>query len=278
METMPENKSRLVQVSFNTQIFSCHNYLILHIRFSEMNTSFKIYPLGDAAAGIELGSLIDESINKKAIAIREWLDQNAFEGLRDIIVAYSSVSVYYDPILVKRNNPSKKTAFDFVAQRLETAFHQSASGGGHSGNSFKIPVCYSDEFGIDIEYLSREKNISREEIIHLHTSKTYRVYMIGFLPGFSYLGKINEKLVIARKPKPITISAGSIGIAGSQTGIYPLVCPGGWQIIGRTPLKFFEANALMPTLLNIGDYVQFYEISKDEYDEHSANNQSKIED
>ncbi|MBS1948456.1 MAG: 5-oxoprolinase subunit PxpB [Bacteroidetes bacterium] len=226
-----------------------------------------MYPLGDAAACIDLGNIIDESINKKVIAIRNRLERFSFDGLKDIIVAYSSVSVYYDPILVKKPGLQQATVFDFVRSKLEDAFHQSLIEEHGNSDIFKIPVCYSGACGIDMAFLSKVKKISKEEIIQLHLSKIYRVYMIGFLPGFSYLGKIDEKLEIARKPKPIQVPAGSVGIAGKQTGIYPIACPGGWQIIGRTPLKFFDPGAVMPSRLNIGNYVQFYEISEEEFND-----------
>ena len=233
--------------------------------FQQMDIGYKIYPLGDAAACIELGNQINLDINIKAIAIRDWLSGNAFEGLRDIIVAYCSVSIYYDPTDVKKKNHLSKTVFGFVSEKLAEAFHRSIPIEVINNEPIKIPVCYANDFGTDIDFVSKEKKISREEIIQLHTSKTYRVYMIGFLPGFPYLGQVDEKLNIPRKAKPITVAAGSVGLASGQTGIYPLGCPGGWQIIGRTPMKFFDAYADIPVTLHIGNEVQFYEITKDEF-------------
>jgi inhibitor of KinA len=242
-----------------------------------LSQSYKIYPLGDAAACIDLGNTIDEEINKKVIAIREWLMANSFEGLKDIIIAYSSISVYYDPIIIKKKNHFQSTVFEVVKQKLETAFHESAIAGKTNENIIRIPVCYSNDFGVDIDFISKEKQISKEEIIQVHTSKIYRVYMIGFLPGFSYLGKLDEKLSIPRKMKPITVAAGSVGIAGNQTGIYPLVCPGGWQIIGRTPVKLFDYIGIVPIKICAGDYVQFYEINKEEFENYFGTTRSKIE-
>jgi inhibitor of KinA len=242
-----------------------------------LTRNYKIYPLGDAAACIDLGNVIDEETNRKIISIRDWLHMNSFEGLKDIIIAYSSISVYYDPGAVKQKYHFGNTAFDFVSKRLEDAYLQSASNAEEPNEPVRIPLCYSDDFAVDIGFVSKEKNISREEIIHLHSARLYRVYMIGFLPGFSYLGKIDERLVIPRKPQPVTVLPGSVGIAGAQTGIYPMACPGGWQIIGRTPLKLFDANAPVPILLNVGDYVQFYEISKDEFENYLPVQKSKME-
>ena len=128
-----------------------------------------------------------------------------------------------------------------------------------------IPVCYSRAFAPDIEFIASEKNISIEKIIQLHTSKSYTVYMIGFLPGFSYMGEVAEAIAIPRKIQPVSVAAGSVGIAGKQTGIYPLESPGGWQIIGRTPLKIFDKGKSDPVLLQPGDEIQFYSISEDEF-------------
>jgi inhibitor of KinA len=231
-----------------------------------LNPAYKIFSLGDAAASIDLGNLIDESLNKKVFAMQHWLNVNSFEGLKDIIIAYSSLCVYYDPIVTRKRNNISTTVFEFVKQKLETSYLESSITAENDTRIICIPVCYSKNLGVDIDFLSKEKNISREEIIHLHKSKTYRVYMIGFLPGFSYLGKVDERLVISRKPKPVPVAPGSVGVAGSQTGIYPLNSLGGWQIIGRTPLKLFDAQADIPILLNVGNQVKFDEISQEEFE------------
>ena len=131
--------------------------------------------------------------------------------------------------------------------------------------SYTIPVCYDDEFAIDLPWIAEQKNLTREEIVLLHSSRQYHVYMLGFLPGFSYMGEVDERIVVPRKPEPLPISAGSVGIAGKQTGIYPLNSPGGWQIIGRTPLKMFNKDNDEPCLLKAGDSVEFYSITIDEF-------------
>jgi inhibitor of KinA len=233
-----------------------------------LNCSYKIFPLGDAAACIDLGNLIDENLNKKVLAMHQWLTANCFEGLNDIVVAYGSLSVYYDPIIAKRKHNFHTTVFEFVKQKLEDAFRESIVTEENNSVTIRIPVCYSDDFGIDTEFISNEKKISKDEIIQLHTLVTYRVYMIGFLPGFSYLGRVHEKLIMPRKAQPTLVAAGSVGIAGGQTGIYPMHTPGGWQIIGRTPLKLFDSKAKVPSLLNAGNLVQFFEISKEEYENY----------
>jgi len=129
-----------------------------------------------------------------------------------------------------------------------------------------VPVCYDDEFAPDIPHITKEKKISKQELIQLHTQRTYRVYMIGFLPGFAYMGEVDQSIAMNRKTAPQQVSAGSVGIAGNQTGIYPMDSPGGWNIIGKTPVKLYEMNEHgMNTYFKAGDIVQFFSISKNEF-------------
>jgi inhibitor of KinA len=133
------------------------------------------------------------------------------------------------------------------------------------GHFFRIPVCYEGEYAPDLEGVAKEKGLSKEEVIGLHTSVIYRVYMIGFLPGFPYMGRTDPRLEIARKKQPVSVWAGGVGIAGIQTGIYPLNSPGGWQIIGRTPMPLFNRHEDPPIRVQAGDSVQFYPVSKKEF-------------
>ena len=237
-----------------------------------MRLDFKILSFGDAAASIDFGNSISEEVNGKIIAMRDWMRENPFEGLKDKIIAYSSLTLYYDPITIRKKYEIKKTVYDFVHQYLEKAFHESKETTAVENKIVRIPVCYDPCFATDMDYLVESKNITREEVIHLHVSKLYRVYMIGFLPGFSYMGKMDDRLQIPRKRTPVMVEAGSVGIAGAQTGIYPLNCPGGWQILGRTPLSIFNPKEEEPVSLNIGNHVLFYEISKEEFVDFSAKN------
>jgi inhibitor of KinA len=127
-------------------------------------------------------------------------------------------------------------------------------------------VCYGEKYAWDINEIAKEKSIPVDEIIRLHTAKKYRVYMIGFLPGFAYMGEVDEKIAIPRKAQPRTsVEGGSVGIAGMQTGIYPIDSPGGWQIIGKTPLKLFDKERDDPVLLKPGDEIEFYSITENEF-------------
>jgi len=232
-----------------------------------LTTGYSIFPLGDAAATIDLGNTINELLNDKVIAMQQWLMANAFAGQKDIIVAYSSLTIIYDPFVIRQQFRPASTVFDFVRLHLQQAFEQSIVHPVNHSAIIRIPVCYAEEFAMDLNAMAEAKKISPQEIIELHTAATYRVYTIGFLPGFSYMAQVHDKLIAPRKSKPVPVAAGSVGIAGAQTGIYPLDSPGGWHIIGRTPVKQFDAETKELVKLKVGDRVQFYAISKEEYEE-----------
>jgi inhibitor of KinA len=228
---------------------------------------YRIFPLGDAAITIDFGNCIDESINKEVIARFSQLQQYPLPGMVEAVPAYSSLTVYYDITTLKKKIPVGQTVFEWMKQQSEERLNQSVQQADTKERLVKIPVYYGEEFAPDIHYLTKERNITIDEVIQIHTAKSYKVYMLGFLPGFAYMGELDEKIAMARKPQPVNVAAGSVGIAGKQTGIYPLASPGGWQIIGRTPLKLFDAGKEEPTLLRAGDIVQFYSISKNEFEE-----------
>jgi inhibitor of KinA len=229
--------------------------------------------MGDSAATIDLGNAINELLNDKVIAMQQWLLAHHFPGQKDIIAAYSSLTIIYDPVAARLHFQNGSSVFEKVRQHLQTAFNESAVQTVNSAVSdqpgrqqaiIRIPVCYEEEYAMDLPAMAAEKNMSTEEIIALHTGAVYRVYTIGFLPGFSYMAAVHEKLITPRKLKPVPVQAGSVGIAGAQTGIYPLNSPGGWHIIGRTPIKQFDAHDKDLVKLKVGDNVQFYRISKKE--------------
>lgn len=230
-----------------------------------MSNPYNIFPLGDSAATIDLGNIIDEALNDKVIAMQQWLLANPFEGVKDILVAYSSITIIYDTALIKKIFHPSSTVFDFIKQKLQQAYYNSLVLPAEDTATIHIPVCYDDEFGIDLNQMAGQKQISKEEIVRLHTSKQYRVYMIGFLPGFSYMAGVDERLITPRKEQPVNVVPGSVGIAGAQTGIYPFHSPGGWNIIGRTPVQLFDPASKELVKLKAGDRVQFYAISREEY-------------
>ena len=208
---------------------------------------------------------MDEITNRKVMAMAAWLQQNSFDGLSNIIPAYSSLTVSYDPYLIKSTYQPAFTAFEWVKKKLEAAYNLSNENSQVSSALHRIPVCYEDEYAPDLDALSLHLQITTEEIVALHTAVVYRVFMIGFLPGFAYLGSVDERIAAPRKPKPAPVLAGSVGIAGKQTGIYPLNSPGGWNIIGRIPLKLFDPHAEQPVWMKPGDEIQFFPITAREF-------------
>jgi inhibitor of KinA len=237
--------------------------------------SYQISPLGDSAILIDFGNKIDESINRKVIARTKQL-KDGLADAREVVPAYSSISVYFDLAKLKKQSPKDKLVFDHLKEKIEQLLLLPLQTEEKEERIITIPVCYEPEFATDINEVAEKNNITTEDVITLHLSKIYRVYMLGFLPGFSYLGEVDEKIAIPRKMQPAPVAAGAVGIAGKQTGIYPSASPGGWQIIGRTPVKLFDSNTNELTLLKAGDSVQFFSITKNEFYEmqNSGNTES----
>jgi inhibitor of KinA len=227
---------------------------------------YKIFPLGDSALTIDFGNVIDPIINDEVISIFDYLSSNKIAGMIEAVPAYSSLTIYYDFAGIK-NNIKNITVFEWMKQQIEEALKSGIVSARVGRQVIRIPVCYHPEFALDSEKIAAEKSLSVDEIINIHTSGRYRVYMLGFLPGFAYMGQVDERIRFERKPEPENIKAGSVGIAGRQTGIYPFDSPGGWQIIGRTPLKIFNRQNSIPTLFHAGDTVEFYSITKDEFED-----------
>lgn len=227
--------------------------------------TYRIFPLGDSAITIDFGNCIEQNINTKVISLFYYLQKNPLEGMIETVPAYSSLTVYYDVFNSKMKNTSV-SAYDFMKRQLEKILVHDITAEPVLSNHIRIPVLYDGE---DIEWVAQEKNLSVKEVIRIHSGAVYRVYMLGFLPGFPYMGETNERINVPRKQQPrLKVEEGSVGIAGRQTGIYPLASPGGWQLIGKTPLKIFDAKRKPLALISAGDTVQFYPISKDEFENY----------
>jgi inhibitor of KinA len=226
---------------------------------------YRIFPLGDSALTLELGDQINEKINQQVIGRFRQLQEQPLPKMIEAVPAYSTLTIYYDVIEIRKIADPDITAFEWMKEQLEKRLAQPVEESSINVETIKIPVCYEGDFAPDLPLLASTKNSTVDEVIQLHISRSYRVYMLGFLPGFAYMGEVDEKITMPRKTKPGIVKPGSIGIAGKQTGIYPLASPGGWHIIGRTPLKLFDAQKDLPTLLKAGDIVQFYSIGINEF-------------
>lgn len=223
--------------------------------------NFDIVQVSETCALIDFGNKISEDINKTIRILCEYLDMKSFYWLIEYIPYFSSVSLIYDPLKIKG-----KESFKFVKEKVEDILLNLDFSHDYTENIVEIPVYYGGKFGPDIEHVAEVNNITVDDVINIHSNGKYLVYMIGFAPGFPYLGGLSEKLRTPRRKTPrLAIPQGSVGIAGMQTGVYPIETPGGWQIIGQTPIKLFDINRENKTLLKCGDIAKFCPISYEEY-------------
>ena len=219
---------------------------------------YKIFPLSDSAITIDFGNVIDEKINDKVMQLFRLCTENPFIGMVEAMPAYASLTIFYDVLNVRNANTSYKTAFSFVENYLTKILQSIDSHAKSHLRLIEIPVIYDGE---DLAFVAESNNLSIEEVIEIHTTPTYRVFMMGFLPGFAYMGGLDARIATPRKATPRTkVPAGSVGIAGNQTGIYPSESPGGWQLIGRTELQLYTPNLPEITLLKAGDLIKFVKI------------------
>jgi inhibitor of KinA len=209
----------------------------------------RIFPLGDSAITIEFGNEISLDLNAHSIALARKLVERPFAGMIEVVPAYASVTAFFDPVA---------TNYSTVESSVRSAVEKSGAAEPGPTGSVEISIHITPETAPDLGRVAKFDNITEEEVIDIFLTRTYRVYMLGFLPGFAYLGEVNQRIAAPRLEKPRTkVPAGSIGIAGKQTGIYPLESPGGWNLIGRTDLKMFDPTAEHPCLLKPGDEVRF---------------------
>ncbi len=226
----------------------------------------RVTPLGDNAITIIFGNNINENINQQVFSLFYHLQKQNIYGVNDIIPAYASLTVVYD--ILKIREVSKASAYSYMHDIIEQALQETNTEHQSPGRKIHVPVCYNVSLGTDLINMSEQKQIGIEEIIQLHANTIYRVYMLGFLPGFAYMGKVHDKIATPRKTVPNkNVLAASVGIADSQTGIYPVNSPGGWNIIGATPLQLFNANSEQPCLFQPGDEVKFEPISIEQFHE-----------
>jgi len=220
---------------------------------------YRIFPIGDNALTIEFGREISAEHNNLVLKLAAYFEQNAFQGFVEIVPAYASLTCFYDVWTVRRNFSNFATAFDAVKNFAENALQNLDEFEETKPRLIKIPVCFDKESALDLDWVAAMNNLTAKQVIEIFLHETYRVYMLGFLPGFAYMGEVDKRIAAPRKNSPrLKVPKGSVGIAGRQTGIYSLESPGGWQIIGKTNVKLFTPERDAPTFLQAGDTVKFY--------------------
>lgn len=212
---------------------------------------------------IEWPAVMDKNMLINILNYKKSIQNSCIKSIVDIINTYNSLLIIYDLTIDNVNDE---------ILRLKSLKIEADTNEESSSKLWRIPVCYDDDFGIDMEAFSKEKQLSKNEVIELHSSAIYTIFFIGFLPGFLYLGGLNKNLHLNRKSTPnLDIKRRSVGIGGNQTGIYPKNSPGGWHIIGKTPVEFFNSKGSPPCVFNAGDKLQFFAISKAQFLELEQN-------
>jgi inhibitor of KinA len=234
----------------------------------------EIVPLGDSALIVRVREQFEdapeEALNEVLRAF-QLLQRAAIPGVIELAPAYTSVAVFFDPLAVLKSNGAANGGFEQLAPRIRSAItssrHHRRRAATRAPRLIEIPVCYDAEFAFDLDRVAEHTKLSGREIIDLHSTREYRVACIGFVPGFTFLAGLPKNLATPRRDVPRKeIPPGSVGIGGAQTGIYPLRSPGGWNLIGRTPVKLFDQTKDPPTVLYPGDRVRFRSITREEFE------------
>lgn len=222
-----------------------------------MAQTVRILTAGDSSLLVEFGKEISPEINRRIANTVQLMREQQIEGVVDVIPAFCSLLINYDPRVI---------SYEKMKKRIQALVRVDIKRGETSKRLFEIPVVYGGEYGPDLAFIAQNAGLSQEEVIKIHSSSDYLIYMLGFLPGFCYLGGLDERIHTPRLSTPrIKIPAGSVGIGGSQTGIYPLDSPGGWQLMGMTPVKTYDPDREVPILVEAGDYIRFVPIDEAEY-------------
>lgn len=233
----------------------------------------ELKPAGDRAVMAILGNSVSELVNGKVMELHEKLRRiqdgtrtGTQTGILESVPAFASLLVCYDPLVTDYQQVCAVIRGLEAEPGQESAPERRSAGTLGPGRTVEIPVCYGGSYGEDLAYVAEHAGLTEEEVIGIHCGRTYRIYMLGFLPGFPYLGGLDERLFTPRLSAPRTqIPAGSVGIGGSQTGIYPLKSPGGWRLIGRTPLTLFSPSERFTPLYRPGDSIRFVPVGEAEY-------------
>jgi len=227
--------------------------------------TWRIAPLGDRCLIVEFGQAIDLATNLRARAVAEHLLAHPIPGVVDVVPAFTTVALHYRPEAFAGG--ASGMPFDELAGRVEAVLFKGVGGRRPSARRIEIPVCYGGEFGPDLAELARARALTAEEVIAMHCASPHVVHMIGFAPGHPYIAGLDKRLAMPRRATPrLKVSPGSVGVTGTQSTIYPLETPGGWNLIGRTPLRLFTPESDPPCLLQPGDQVRFVPIPPKQFE------------
>jgi KipI family sensor histidine kinase inhibitor len=231
--------------------------------------AWRISPQGDRCLMVEFGQKVDRETNLRARALAQHLVDHPLLGVLDVVPAFTTVAVHYRPELIAEGKGS--TPFERLAARVEEVLGGDLEHDASVAREIRISVCYGGEFGPDLEEVARSRGLTMDEAVTIHSQSPHVVYMLGFAPGFPYIAGLDERLAVPRRATPrLKIPLGTIAIAGSQSVVYSLETPGGWNLIGRTPLRVFTPETDPPCLLRAGDAVHFYPITREQYDAQCA--------
>lgn len=231
------------------------------------STALRFSPLGDRALLLELGRAVEPAAIDRVRALADFLREQQFPGILDLVPALCTIGVHYDPQFWL-DETGRYSPYELLVGEIRKRLPELDSLSAHDGRLVEVPVCYDEAFGEDLLPLAREKSLSPEQLVEIHCAPIYTVYMLGFAPGFVYLGGLDERLVAPRRDTPrANVAAGSVAIANHYCGIYPAELPGGWHILGRTPLCLFDLSRDPPSRFSAGDRIKFVPVSAVQFGE-----------
>lgn len=234
---------------------------------------FKITELGEKTIIVQFKQEISEEVHREVIHAQAVIEQQNLLGIVEIVPAYSSITIHYNPYLIWKNLKQQgieASPRQYLLETITSVLQQEkqlTSYVHYESKIVEIPVCYGGKYGPDLQEVATFNDLTCEQVISLHSKQIYLVHMLGFAPGFPYLGGMDKRIAMPRKAIPrAVIEAGSVGIAGEQTGVYPISTPGGWRIIGRTPLQLFRPEQETPSLIQPGDSIKFISINEKQFE------------